>query len=95
LLEARTLVAAPADVEWAGDVHRISAEGLLVRNNIVYTFVAVFAVVAQFAVVLTAFTLSVPAIANQPAGATATVSVTQEHNVRGIEDVIVEVRRPL
>jgi hypothetical protein len=66
-----------------------------VRSNIVYSFVAVFAVFAQFAVVMAAFTLSVPAIANQPARATAAVSVTQERSVPGIEEVIVEVRRPL
>ena len=65
------------------------------RSNIVYSFVAVFAAFVQFAAVMAAFTLSVPAIANQPAGAAATVSVTQESNVRGLEDVIVEVRRPL
>jgi hypothetical protein len=62
-----------------------------VRSNIVYSFVAVLAALVQFAAVTAAFTVSVPAIANQPAGATATVSVTQER----VEDVIVEVRRPL
>jgi hypothetical protein len=70
-------------------------EGLLVRSNIVCSFVAVFAVLAQFAAVMAAFTLSVPAIADQPAGATAAISVTQERSVRGVEDLIVEVRRPL
>jgi hypothetical protein len=70
-------------------------EGLLVRSNIVYSFVAVFAAFAQLAAVMAAFTLSVPAIANQPAGATAAVSVAQERSVRGVEDLIVEVRRPL
>jgi hypothetical protein len=66
-----------------------------VRSNIVYSFVAVFAALLQFAAVTAAFTVAVPAIANQPAGATAAVSVTQELNVRGIEDVVVEVPRPL
>jgi hypothetical protein len=62
-----------------------------VRSNIVCSFVAVFAAFVQFAAVTAAFTVSVPAIAHQPAGATATFSVTQER----VEDVIVEVRRPL
>jgi hypothetical protein len=66
-----------------------------VRSNIFYSFVAVFAAFLQFAAVMAAFTLSVPAIAQQPAGAAATVSATQESDVRGIEEVIVEVRRPL
>jgi len=66
-----------------------------VRSNIVYSFVAVFAALLQFAAVTAAFTVAVPAIANQPAGATAAVSVAQERSVRGVEDLIVEVRRPL
>jgi hypothetical protein len=65
------------------------------RSNIICSFAAVFAAFAHFAAVFAALTLAVPAIADQPTGAIATVSVTQEQSARGIEGVIVEVRRPL
>jgi hypothetical protein len=65
------------------------------RSNIIYSFAAVFAAFAHFAAVFAVLTLPVPAIADQPAGAMATVSVTQERSVREVEGVIVEVRRPL
>jgi hypothetical protein len=68
--------------------------GLLVRSNIIYSLAAVFAALAHFAAVSAAFTLPVAAVAGQPAGV-ATVSVTQERSVRGVEEVIVEARRPL
>jgi hypothetical protein len=63
------------------------------RSNIIYTFAAVFAAFSQFAAVFAAFALPVPAIADQPAGAIGTVSVTQEQSVRGVVEVIVEGRR--
>jgi hypothetical protein len=65
------------------------------RSNVIYSFAAVFAVFAQFAAIFAVFTLSIPAIADQPAGATAALSATQDRNVRGVEELIVEVRRPL
>jgi hypothetical protein len=63
------------------------------RSNIFYSFAAVFAVFMQFAAVFVAFALPVPATADQPSGAMATVS--QEQSAREVAEVIVEVRRPI
>jgi hypothetical protein len=65
------------------------------RTNVIYSFAAVFVAFAYFTAVFAAFTLPVQAIADQPAGAIATVSATQERSFRGVDEVIVEVRRPL
>jgi len=65
------------------------------RSNIVCSFAAIFAAFAQFAAVFVAFALPVPATADQPAGAMATISVTQEQGVREVAEVIVEVRRAI
>jgi len=65
------------------------------RSNIVCSFAAVFAVFAQFAAVFVAFALPVPATADQPAGAMATLSVTQDQSGRGVLEVIVQVRRAI
>jgi len=65
------------------------------RSNIVCSFVAIFAVFAQFAAIFFAFALPVPATANQPAGAMATIPVTQEQSVRGALEVIVESHRAI
>jgi len=63
------------------------------RSNIVYSFAAAFAVFMQFAAIFVAFALPVPATADQPSGAMATVS--QEHSVRGVLEVIVESHRAI
>jgi hypothetical protein len=65
------------------------------RSNVIYSFAAVFAVLAQFAAIFAAFTLSIPAIADQPPSVTAPSSATADRNVRGVGELIVEVRRPL
>jgi hypothetical protein len=65
------------------------------RSNIVCSFAAVFAAFAQFAAVFFAFALPVPATADQPAGAMATIPVTQEQSVRGALEVIVESHRAI
>ncbi len=65
------------------------------RSNIVCSFAAVFAVFAQFAAVFVAFALPVPATADQPTGAMATIPVTQEQSVRGALEVIVESHRAI
>jgi hypothetical protein len=65
------------------------------RSNIMYSCAAVFAAFTQFSAVFVAFALPVPATADQPAGARATVSVTQEQSVGGVAEVIVEVRRAI
>ena len=65
------------------------------RSNFLYSFAAVFAAFAQFAAVFSAFTIPVAAIADQAARTMATVSVTQEPSVSGVEELIVEVPRPL
>ncbi|HEY4445865.1 MAG TPA: hypothetical protein VGN30_16405 [Steroidobacteraceae bacterium] len=65
------------------------------RNNIICSFAAVLAAFTQLAAVLVAFALPLPATADQPAGAIATVSVTQDQGVREVAEVIVEVRRAI
>jgi len=65
------------------------------RSNIVCSFAAIFAAFAQFAAVFVAFALPVPATADQPAGAMATIPVTQEQSVRGALEVIVESHRAI
>jgi hypothetical protein len=62
------------------------------RSNVFCSFAAVFAALAQFAAVFVAFALPLPATADQPAGATATASATQDQSNRGLAEVIVEVR---
>jgi hypothetical protein len=65
------------------------------RSNIICSFAAVFAVFAQFAAVFVAFALPVPATADQPAGAMATIPVTQAQSARGTLEVIVESHRAI
>ena len=65
------------------------------RSNIIYSLGAALAAFTQFAAVFVAFALAVPATADQPAGAMATLSVTQEQSVRGVVEVIVKVRRAI
>jgi hypothetical protein len=65
------------------------------RSNVICSFAAVFAAFMQFSAVFVAFALPLPATADQPAGAIATVSVTQEQGVREVAEVIVEVRRAI
>jgi hypothetical protein len=65
------------------------------RSNVIYSFAAIFAAFTQFAAVFVAFTLPVAATADQPAGAIATVSVTQDQSAREVAEVIVEVRRAI
>jgi hypothetical protein len=65
------------------------------RSNVICSFAAVFAAFAHFAAVFVVFTLSVPAIADQPARAVATVPVTHERSVRGVAEVIVEARQAI
>jgi hypothetical protein len=66
------------------------------RSNVICSFAAVFAAFAHFAAVFVAFTtLSIPAIADQPASAMATVPVTHEQSVRGVAEVTVEARQAI
>ena len=65
------------------------------RSNIISSFGAVFAAFLQFAAVFAVFGQPVSAIADQPAGAMTTLSATQKHGVRGVLEVIVEVRRAI
>lgn len=65
------------------------------RSNVIYSFAAVFAAFALFSAVSAAFSLPVPAIADQLAAVTTTVSMAQERSVRGVGELIVEARRPL
>jgi hypothetical protein len=65
------------------------------RSNILYLFASIFAAFTQFTAVFVAFSLPVPATAEQPTGPVATISVTQEQSVRGVPEVIVEVRRAI
>ena len=65
------------------------------RSNIVYSFATVFAAFTLFAAVFVAFALPVPATADQPAGAMATIPVTQEHSVPEVLEVIVESHRAI
>jgi len=65
------------------------------RNNIICSFAAVFAAFAQFTAVFATFALPVASIAGQPAGAMATDSVTREQGIRGVAEVIVEVRQAI
>jgi hypothetical protein len=65
------------------------------RSNILYLFASVFAAFTQFTAVFVAFALPIPATPDQPAGAMATISITQEQSVLGVPEVIVEVRRAI
>jgi hypothetical protein len=65
------------------------------RSNVICSFAAIFATFTQFAAVFVAFALPLPATADQPAGAIATVSVTREQGVREVAEVVVEVRRAI
>ncbi len=65
------------------------------RSNILSSFAAVFAAFTQFAAVFAVFAQPVPAIADQPTGAMATLSVTQDQSGRGVLEVIVQVRRAI
>ena len=65
------------------------------RSNVIYSLAAVFVAMAHFAAVFAAFTLPAAANADQPAGAIATVSATQDPSARALEALIVEVRRPI
>jgi hypothetical protein len=66
-----------------------------VRSNIVNSFAAVFAAFGLFAAIFVAFALPVPATAEQPAGAMATIPATQEQSDRGVPEVVVESHRAI
>ena len=89
------LMAADTDVEYACDGSSVFLRRTRMRSNILCLFVSVFAAFTQFAAVFVAFALPIPATADQPAGAVATISITQEHSVLGVPEVIVEVRRAI
>jgi len=65
------------------------------RSNIVCSFAAAFAAFALFTAVFVSFALPVPATADQPAGAMATIPVTHKQSVRGALEVIVESHRAI
>lgn len=65
------------------------------RSNVIYTLAAMFAAFAQLAAVSAAFTMPASASADQPVSAMAAVSVAQERNLRAVDELIIEVRRPL
>jgi hypothetical protein len=60
------------------------------RSNIICSFAAVFAAFMQFATVFAVFAQPLPAIAGQPKGAMATLSVAH-----GVLQVTVEARRAI
>jgi hypothetical protein len=65
------------------------------RNNIICSLAAVLAAFAQFMAVFATFALPVASIAGQPAGAVATDWVTRQQSIRGVAEVIVEVRHAI
>ncbi len=65
------------------------------RSNVIYSFAAVFAAFVLFSAVSAAFSLPVPALADQLAAVTPAVSMAQERGARGVQELIVEARRPL
>lgn len=65
------------------------------RSNIVYSFAAAFAALAQFAALFVAFAQPVPATAAQPTGVMSTIPLTQEQGARDVLEVIVESHRAI
>jgi hypothetical protein len=65
-----------------------------VRSNIISSLAAMFVAFAHFAAVSAAFSLPVSPLADQPA-VTAMVASAQSQSVPGVDELIVEVRRPL
>jgi hypothetical protein len=65
------------------------------RSNIIHSIAAVLAVFTQLAAVFLVFGLPAATTANHPMGAVAAGSPTHEQDVRGLAEVVVEVRRAI
>ncbi len=65
------------------------------RSNIIHSIAAVLAVFTQSAAVFLVFGQPAATTVNHPAGAVAAGSAVHEQDVRGIDEVIVNVRRAI